>query len=230
MVHPRPPRPGRMDCVLVAGRLNVTARIPVKERLAMNRTPLFVTLLAAGTAGCSLLGFGGGRSPEERLQLGVTALANRDLAGAMGHLQWVSANQWNKSIGRRAQLVAAAAELDPRNPERRLWAGADMAAKLLSPPLLEPWMEPVAETLYLLSLELGANEERIARAEAERNSAQALPQLPGPSFVVQVQTLREERDILRRRVQTLEQSIAAKDKELKEKEQELERIRKTLKG
>jgi predicted nucleic acid-binding Zn-ribbon protein len=105
-----------------------------------------------------------------------------------------------------------------------------MSAKLLSQAGSPEWVEPVAETLYLLALELGANEERIARAEAERDSAQALPELPGPSVLAQVQTLREERDNLRRRAQALEQVVAAKEKELKEKEQELERIRKTLKG
>jgi hypothetical protein len=199
----------------------------VKERL-MIRTPLLV--LVAAVAGCSLLPFNGEPHPEQRLQLGLAALKEGDTERAQSHLQWVYNNHRDESVGRRALLVLVAAELDPRNPGRRLWAAADMSAKLLHPTGEPAWAEPVAETLYLLALELGANEERIARAEAERDSAQALPELPGPSFMAQLQELREERDSLRRRAQSLEQSVAARDRELKEKEQELERIRRTLKG
>ncbi|MGH7551671.1 MAG: hypothetical protein ACREMQ_01420 [Longimicrobiales bacterium] len=196
----------------------------------MKGTPLLMTVLAAGITGCGLIRFTGEPTPDERLNLGVAALAQRDLPRAQEQLHWLYTNQWNKPVGRRAQLVAAAAELDPRHPDRRLWVGADMAARLLNPPAGETWLEPVAETLYLLSLELGANEERIARAEAARDSAAALPKLPGPSFLAQLQEVRAERDSLKRRSHSLEQALAAKEKELKDKEQELERIRKTLKG
>jgi hypothetical protein len=202
----------------------------VKEKVVMKRAPLLVVLLVAGAAGCSLLRLGGEPDPEKRMELGLAALGQGDLTRAQEHLHWVYSHHGESPVGRRALLVLVAAELDPRNESRRLWAAADMSAKLLSQAGSPEWVEPVAETLYLLALELGANEERIARAEAERDSAQALPELPGPSVLAQVQTLREERDNLRRRAQALEQVVAAKEKELKEKEQELERIRKTLKG
>jgi hypothetical protein len=196
----------------------------------MKRTALLATLLAAGMSACSALPFNGEPDPEERMQAALASLGAGDLARAQEHLHQIYNTHWNRPIGRQALLVLVAAELDPRNPHRRLGAAADMSAKLLSSARGPDWTEPVTETLYLLALELGANEERIARAEAERDSAQALPKLPGPSFVAQMDELRMQRDSLRRRTVALEQAFAAKDKELKEKEQELERIRKTLKG
>ena len=196
----------------------------------MKRTALLASLLAAGVTACSVLPFSGEPDPEERMAVALAALGAGDLARAQEHLHQIYNTHSNRPVGRQALLVLVAAELDPRNPQRRLWSAADMSAKLLSSPGGPEWTEPVAETLYLLALELGANEERIARAEAERDSAQALPQLPGPSFVAQMDELRAQRDSLRRRTVALEQAFSAKEKELKEKEQELERIRKTLKG
>ena len=54
----------------------------------------------------------------------------------------------------------------------------------------------------------------------ERANAR-LPSLPGPSVSARIRTAEQERDRLKTRVEALEQ-------QLKEKEQELERIRKTI--
>ena len=56
--------------------------------------------------------------------------------------------------GQHALLTLIAADLDNRNPQRRLWAAAEMSARLLSIPDLEPWMVPVGESYYLLAVEL----------------------------------------------------------------------------
>lgn len=193
----------------------------------MRTTGLVGGLLAVGISGCGLIAT---RNAEQHLEAGLAALQRGDRDIAHEQIQPVSAENWGEPIGHRATLVLAAAELDPRNPTRRLWVGADLSARLLSHHATPPWMEPVAETLYLLSVELGANEERLARTEAQRDSAQALPRLPGPSFMVQLETARTERDRARRRAAELEATLAAKEKELKDKEQELERIKRTLKG
>lgn len=193
----------------------------------MRTTRLVGGLLAVGVSGCSLIAT---PNAEQRLEAGLAALARGDRNIAHEQIQPVSTEHWGEPVGHRATLVLAAAELDPRNPARRLWVGADLSAQLLSHHATPPWMEPVAETLYLLSLELGANEEQLARTEAQRDSAQALPRLPGPSFMVQLESLSSERDRARRRAAQLEAALAAKEKELKDKEQELERIKKTLKG
>jgi hypothetical protein len=168
--------------------------------------------------------------PEERFELAVAALADRDLAHAREQLRYLYETYPDEAIGRRAALVLAAAELDPRNSDRQLRAGADVAARLLVQPASPEWMTPVAETLYLVALELGAAEDQIRLAQAQRDSLKNLPQLPGPSFVAQLDKVSTERDSLRHRVRGLEQTLAAKEKQLKEREQELERIRKTLKG
>lgn len=196
----------------------------------MRTNALLVGVLVIGVAGCSIVGLNGRPSAEQRLDAGIGALARGDQAEAREHLYPVYSENWGRSVGRRATIVLVALELDPRNPTRRLAVGADMAARMLAQPGTPTWLEPVAETLYLLSLEVGANEERIAQVEAERDSAQALPQLPGPSFMAQLQELRTERDSERRRAAELALTLAAKEKELKEKEQELERIRRTLRG
>jgi SMC interacting uncharacterized protein involved in chromosome segregation len=103
-----------------------------------------------------------------------------------------------------------------------------MAARLLGIEQAPPWMRPIGESMYLLSLEMGANEERIARAQAALDSAQSLPTFTGQSHPAQIEGLRTERDNLRRR---LDQVVVARDsidKELKEKTAELERVRRTI--
>ena len=62
--------------------------------------------------------------------------------------------------------------------------------------------------------------EQKAERAVERANAR-LPSLPGPSVSARIRTAEQERDRLKTRVEALEQ-------QLKEKEQELERIRKTI--
>jgi hypothetical protein len=139
-------------------------------------------------------------------------------------------------VGQQALLVLIAAELDNRNPQRRLWAAAEMSARLLSIPELEPWLVPVGESYYLLAVELGAQEERLARADSARAAAQAevaaadreLPSSSRESVPVRINRITTERDSLRRRVGELEAQAQARDKELLETKQELERVKQTI--
>lgn len=193
----------------------------------MKRAPLLLALMLA-VAGCVAYGTGGEPDPERTLQAGLNALAMGDYARAQEHLESVYREHWNEPIGQQALLVLAAAEMDPRNTSRRLWASADMAARLLGIEEAAPWMQPLGETLYLLSLEMGANEERIARAQAALDSAQSLPTFTGQSYPAQIEALQTERDNLRRR---LDQVIVVRDsidKELKDRTAELERVRRTI--
>jgi len=196
----------------------------------MKRAPLLLALLLAGVTGCAALGNGGPPEPELRLEMGLAALAQRDFPRAQEHLEWVYRNHWQEPIGQQALLVLIAAEMDPRNTTRRLWASADMSARLLGIDAAPRWMQPIGETLYLLALELGANEERIARTQAALDSAQTLPRFTGQSYPAQVQALRTERDSLKRRLDAMTIEREALDKELKEKTAELERIRRTVRG
>src|SRR5690606_28231557 len=136
----------------------------------MKRSALFAGLSAL-VAGCSLIRAGGEPSPEARLEAGLAALAANDRVTADEHLRWVYERHANEPVGKRALIAMASAELDPRNPTRRLWASAERAALFLAHEDAPRWLQPVAETLCLLALELGANEERFARIEAELDSA-----------------------------------------------------------
>lgn len=196
----------------------------------MKRAPLLLALLLAGVTGCAALGNGVEPEPELRLELGLQALAQRDFPRAQEHLEWVYHNHWQEPVGQQALLVLIAAEMDPRNTTRRLWASADMSARLLGIERAPRWMQPIGETLYLLALELGANEERISRTQAALDSAQTLPKFTGQSYPAQVQALRTERDSLKQRLDVLITERDSVDKELKEKTAELERIRRTVRG
>jgi hypothetical protein len=180
-------------------------------------------------AGCALAGRGGEPDPETRLQLGLSALAEQDMVSAQEHLEWVYRNHPSEPIGTQAHLALIAAELDPRNPTRSLWNSADLAAQLLHAPDAPAWSRPLGHTLYLVALELGANEERIAQAEAALDAA-GLPELNGQSFPAQIKTAQEERDRLQRQVDSLQLRIGQTRKELDDTKAELERIRKTVKG
>jgi hypothetical protein len=61
-------------------------------------------------------------------------------------------------MGQQALLVLAAAELDPRNPERQIELAAEFAAHFLGLPNRAAWAQPLAESLYLLSMEIGASD------------------------------------------------------------------------
>jgi hypothetical protein len=196
----------------------------------MRPAPLLVALVVAGVTGCATSREVSEPEPERRLAMGLAALEQRDFTRAQEHLEWVYRQHWEEPVGQQALLVLMAAEMDPRNTTRRLWASADMAARLLGIPQAATWMQPLGETLYLLALELGANEERIARTQAALDSAQSLPKFTGQSYPAQIQALRTERDALRRQLDAVQTERALVDKELKEKTAELERVLKTIKG
>jgi chemotaxis protein histidine kinase CheA len=134
------------------------------------RGTLLVGLLVVG--GCASLAHGGQPRPEVVFERGLQALEQQDFRSAYEQFSWVYEVYWDRPIGERALLALAAVELDPRNPDRRLYVGADLAGRHYQLPTARRWNEPVSQTLYLLALELGATEERLARAEAEREQAE----------------------------------------------------------
>lgn len=202
----------------------------------MKRAALLLSLMTAGLTGCAALSFA--RQPDARAQLeqGVAALEAEDYAGARALLEPLYRERWQDRIGQQAMLALIAADLDNRNPNRRLWAAAEMAARLLSIPELEPWLIPVGESYYLLALELGAQEERLARADAARAAAEAeiaavereLPASAVESVTARINRITRERESLARRVTQLEQEAEARTKELNDTKQELERVKQTI--
>jgi hypothetical protein len=161
-------------------------------------------------------------SSEKRFEEALAALGRGDYRSAHEGLSWVAQHDADDKRGQQALLTLAALELDPRNPSRRIAAGADVAASYLGLAEKPAWTNPLAQTLYLLGLELGAAEERVEKAEREAERAAArLPSLPGPTVSTRIRAIEQERDRLSKRVETLEKTLL-------EKEQELERIKKTI--
>lgn len=197
----------------------------------MTRSVLAAVALALVVSACATVNIFGDRA-EQRLSEGLTALEQNDFETGTREVGWVALNYHREEIGRRALLVAAAAEIDPRNPKRRLAYGADLAATYLRQPEKTPdWLGPVAQALYLSALELGAAEERVAQAEQRAEEVERkLPELPSPSVTSRLREAVTERDRLSRRVEQLEKDLAERTKKLSDTEKELERIRKTLKS
>jgi hypothetical protein len=196
----------------------------------MRRAVLLLVLSALGTAGCAAVFGGNGPDPRVQLQEGVAAVEARQFLRARGLLEPLYYADPSGPVGQRALLVLIAAELDNRNADRRLWAAADMASRLLNVERVEAWMVPVAETYYLLALELGAAEQRIAQAETARAEAEtrALPTLTRESVPARMDRISAERDQARRRAEQAEQQLAERDRELLQTKQELDRIRRTI--
>ena len=200
----------------------------------MIRAAVCIALLSAGIAGCALLRpEPQERDPAEDLELGLEAMAAQDFGRARTLLDRVYRLHWQESVGQHALLVLAAAEIDPRNNERRLAVASDLAGRYLNVPEPPRWTIPLAESLYLLAVELGAQEEQLERAEAERARAERalrnLPQSQRETVPARLRRLANERDELQRRLTQAEQRLATREKELRDAQQELERIRKTIK-
>ena len=188
----------------------------------MKRGSIWALALAGLLTGCAALQGALGSRGGDRLEEALAALARGDYPSAQEGLSWVAQHDVDDDHRREALLALAALELDPRNPARRIAVGTDVAASYLSLQETDAWTIPVAQTMYLLGLELGAAEERVEKAErAAERAAARLPSLPGPSVSARMRNVEQERDRLKARVETLE-------KELSEKNQELERIRKTI--
>lgn len=187
------------------------------------KRPIFLVVAAASVVmGCASLASLAQSDERVRFDSGIKALAAGDYVAAHRDLAWVAERFAHEDDGQRAILVLAAMELDPRNPARRPDSGSDLAGTFLALPDRDGWIDPVAQTLYLLGLELGAAEERAQRAERAVELQRQLPILPGPSVTTRIRTVEQERDRLAKQVTTLEEKLAEKDREL-------ERIRKTIK-
>lgn len=232
----RPEAGPRIACVACESDMAVLSGGEAYKGDEMKRAALLLALSMTGLAGCAALGLSGEPDPRVQLGRGLAALETRDYPAARGFLEPLYLERWREPVGQQALLALVSAELDNRNPQRRLWAAAEMSARLLSIPEIPVWMVPVAESYYLLAVELGAQEERLARADAARAAAEAevaaavreLPSSNLESVPARINRITSERETLRRRVNELEQTVAARDKELKDTKQELERVKQTI--
>jgi hypothetical protein len=207
-----------------------------------------LALAMTAATGCAALGMERGPRPQDELAAGLEALANEDFAAAAARLEPLYRRHWMEPVGQQALLALAALHLDPRNPERRLWATADLAARYIGLADAAAWTQPLAESLYLVALELGAADDLTpeARLAAEQAAEQArlltpvaegrqLPELPVPTVPTRIAEaqaerarVQAERDNVQRRVEQLEAQVAARDSLIRARDQELERIRRTI--
>ncbi len=170
-----------------------------------------------------------GAAPAPTLRLGqaVVALDSGQYAAAVQALRGLAESYPQHAVGREALLLAAAAQLDPRNAQGQLDQGAALLTQYLAEADTSDWTRPVAGTLYLLALQVGAAQQQ-AEAEAARARAEAVPRLPGPSLSARLLDLQQQRDRLAGRVKELEAGTAQLQKQLADTVQELKRIRRTL--
>jgi hypothetical protein len=204
---------------------------------------LLVAFSVAGVTGCAAITLSRGVEAREQLAHAAAALEAQNYVRARELLEPIYYQHWREPLGQQALVMLIAAELDGRNPDRRLWAATDMATRLLDIPLAEPWVVPVGESFYLLAMELGAAEERIAlaesaRADAEERAVRAeraagpprrLPTSTRETVPAQLRRVNENREQLRRQINQLQEEISERDRELRETRQELERIKRTIK-
>jgi hypothetical protein len=146
---------------------------------------------------------------RDRVQL---ALERGNHAGAIAELL-LAAGRCPRGAGEReALLTAAALALDPSNALRQVDLGASLSARYLATAERADAGRPLAQSLYLLALELGG--ERVTSAGCGRGDSvlAALPQVAAPGAA-------SAPDLDRIRVL---------ERELARLRDELQRIRKTL--
>jgi len=125
----------------------------------MLAAPILVAITMAAATGCaSAPPTDTGVQPSEQLTSGLVALEAADYSIAYDNLIGVRSVCGDSPIGQQALLVLAAAELDPRNPQRQIELAAEFAAHFLGLPNRAAWAQPLAESLYLLSMEIGASD------------------------------------------------------------------------
>jgi DNA repair exonuclease SbcCD ATPase subunit len=212
-------------------------------------------LVAMAVHGCATLQGERDADPEQHLAWGLAALEQQDYQTAHAHLAWLVSYHWHRPVGQRALMALAAAEVDPRNPGRRLGVGAQLSSDYLRLEETPEWLRPVMESFYLMSLELGAAEEEIAQLEREREAAEraaraARAQAQRAQTAARSAEARAQRAAVAApartvpalpgppvtaRVRALEQErtqlaqrTSQLERRLAERERELERIRRTL--
>ncbi len=174
-------------------------------------------------------------TPRQRFVAALAALDSGHYAPATQALSALSQEYGEQAVGRQALLAAAAAAVDPRNPQRQLDEGAALLGRYLRESRPDDWVQPLAQSLYLLSTELGGAAERAQQADAAARalaradeSQRALPHLPGAPVTARIDDLAHERDRLAAQVKELETTSAGLQRQLADTVQELKRVRRTL--
>ncbi|MEJ2185248.1 MAG: hypothetical protein P8Z36_04840 [Gemmatimonadota bacterium] len=216
-----------------------------------------VLLLVSGLAGCASLHHAS-EAPDAQLRFddAVARYDYGDLAGATRELTWIRRRCAGFALGQQATLTLAALHLDSRNDGGQLDSAAALAGAFLHAAAPDDWRRPIAATLYLTALDLGAGQQDTTAAHAANPAPQraqtvpaatpgrdcgpasplpnaaaipTLPVLPGEPLTARLRAVRADRGQLAATVDSLRMALDSARQELVAREKELERIRKTLK-
>lgn len=216
------------------------------------RLVVLLPVLAGTLAGCAWLSAGArddgnAEGPAgSRFHAALAAAGRDDFPTARAGLGELAARCDAGPWGREALLALASVELSPRNPDGSADDAAALLARYLQIPTVPPRSVALAETLYLLAVDLGAraHADPLAPAPAtegipwsydecgtpaEPALVRPLPEHPGPvttagalgEALTRLETLRARSDSLGALARDLTERNAAL-------EAELERIRRLL--
>lgn len=213
-------------------------------------------LLVSALAGCASLHRASPPNAQFRFDDAVIRYGYGDLAGATRELAWVNGQCTGRALGQQAALTLAALHLDSRNPGRRVDTAARLADTFLRSADPSDWRRPIATTLYLTALDLGASAADSTMSSAGDSATKrapppqphtdvpgcgpvrplpnaavvpTLPVLPGEPLIARLRSVRVDRGQLAATVDSLRTALDSMRQELVAKDKELERIRKTLK-
>ena len=162
-------------------------------------------------------------TPEAQLAWALALLDDGSYAAAAAELAHIARAGTRHPATLHAILAAAALELDPRNPFGHPDSAATLVARYRRQPDSPAWTDPVAETLYLLSLELGASPPD-GGEEADNSPTllgRPLPPAPEQTLYARLRALEARADSLAGELDRTRDSLAVR-------ERELDRIRRTL--
>lgn len=139
------------------------------------------------------------------------ALEQGNHSGAIAELLLVAGRCPVTGSERHALLTAAALALDPSNGSRQVELGASLAARYLATaPANDPDGRPLAQSFYLIALELGAEPVTAPGCISVDSAAVVLPRRDAASMPDRIRVLERElarlRDELVRIRKTLEPS------------------------
>jgi hypothetical protein len=122
------------------------------------------------TSGCAALGLAreGPEDGDQRLAMAAALVEAGSYDRAERLLRLLASRCENGEDGRTGLLLLTSLLLDPRNPGAAPDSAALMAARFLKLPEAPPPERPVAESLYVLALELGADPGLRPDAQADR--------------------------------------------------------------
>jgi len=150
-------------------------------------------------------------TPAPGLERAERALDRGHASEAIAELLLVAGRCPATAVERHALLTAAAIALDPSNDSRQLDLGASLAARYLATvPSSDAAGRPLAQALYLLAVELGAEPSPptgCGNLVSDSAAVAALPHMGAPSVPDRIKSLERELTRLREELQRIRKTL-----------------------